>query len=515
MGRFYETAQANFVDDFIYQPPWEMAMAALNKSNQDVQMSLDTMELMRNLPVNYWKGVDDERANAVRQEWEGKVNDVSERIKKDLLNPENRAQLAQLKSELSRDMTSGNIYKLQQNAEAYNKFEAARQALKNPADREMYLKAVQMYKDANPDGAYSNIFKPDEMYDSRNVWEEFTNSDAFKSLKPDEQAQSIDNINGAWVVKTASGIETLGQSKIGKAFNSWLGNQTDLKGYANSRQKYNDEQWLDETGNYRTDDSSMVGKMMRDGIDSLTYTKKSYEKGLDVNQVYENAADRAFTASENEKNRRFQRAERVASEAATAAASGGIVPPETIVRTKGLLKASTELQEELRSKFGAAARAYGVTPEKLVEKMLQNKDYYSKKLPNLYRQANEFNSKIQNNKVASKQIMVDLFGQKGAQDLDKKVQEKLTYSTKMNLPLGEGVTGKRYSLSDINKGKFILEGIEVKKGSASFGKDITYVPGSTINKSIVVKPINFIDTKGVSHTVHTYIPFSDFSGTTE
>ena len=40
MGRFYETAQRNFVDDFIYQPPWEMAMLALTKQNEDIQTEL-------------------------------------------------------------------------------------------------------------------------------------------------------------------------------------------------------------------------------------------------------------------------------------------------------------------------------------------------------------------------------------------------------------------------------------------------------------------------------------------
>ena len=53
MGRFYETTKPNFVDDFIYQPPWEMIqqnniLKAQNYANQQ-----QTFNLLNTLPVDF------------------------------------------------------------------------------------------------------------------------------------------------------------------------------------------------------------------------------------------------------------------------------------------------------------------------------------------------------------------------------------------------------------------------------------------------------------------------------
>lgn len=522
MGRFYQTADRNYVDDFIYTPPWELAMAAMAKQEQNVQTSLDTMELMRNLPIKYWKGVDDERANKVKTDWEGKINDLSSNISKDLLNPENRAKLMQLKAELNKDVMTGNIAKLQENANAYEKFEAQRQALKNPADRDMYLKMIQNYKNSSPEGAYSSIFKPDEMYDTVNQWERYMSSDSFKNLEPDEQAQSIENVNGQWMVKTATGSEELSKSKIGQNFVSWLGNQSDVKGYAANRQKYNNEQWLDENGNYRTDENSMIGNMLLNGVQSMAYSKKTSQRDLDVNQFAMQKMQQDFQASENAKERAHQDRQRKASEAAVAAATGTSQQevtarvPEFVKKTNSLIRVSAELQKELQSKFGRLAKSFGTTPEEFVHKVIANKEQYRKQIPTIYAEAVAFNTKVQQNKYASREMMVGQFGVKQTDYMEKQLNKNLGHNTKMSLPLADGTTtGKRYNLSQINSGTFILDGVKVARGSAKFGSDATYVPGDSIEGSVVVKPVHFKDMQGVEHTTYTYMPLSDFLGPTK
>ena len=306
MGRFFQASDSKYVDDFIYTPPWELIAGITQKQDQNVQTSLDTMEVMRNLPINYWKGVDDERAKAVQDEWAQKVQDVAQKVSKDYLNPANRAELMNLKSQLNKDVTSGNISKLQANALAGEQWEAARKALPNPADREIYQKQLEFYKRDNKDGAYTSIFKPDEMYNTTDYWDKYMQSDTFKNLKADMGSSSVENINGRWMVKNGSQLEELSKSKIGQNFQVWLKQQTDLPMYAQNRSKYNNENWLDEKGNISFDEGTMAGDMMINGVSSMAYKRESKTKDLAVNQVAENDASRAHQTSERQASQAYQ-----------------------------------------------------------------------------------------------------------------------------------------------------------------------------------------------------------------
>lgn len=517
MGRFYETSQRNFVDDFIYQPPWELAMAALAKKDQQVQDDLDTMEIMRSLPIDYWKGVDDARASELQAQWGDRINSMATALQQNMLDPTNRAQLMQARRDLTKDMTSGNIAKIQQNAQARREFMEKVDLLKNPADKAIAMKQIEAYKANNPNGAYSTIFQGEDPMASRNIWEEFTGSESFKNLKPDEQASSIENVGGQWMVTQGGQKVELSQSKIGQAFDTWRKSQSDLQPYGAYMTKWNGEQWVDENGQLRTDEGSALHNMMTNGIASLAYKKEATERKLETNPYAMLAAQEAMQIrAEQREEARQVRAERRAAAAQQAAqlAEGKVQSPELVVNTNKLLKVSEDLQQELKNKFGKFSKTFGVPPEKIVEKLIQNKDYYSKKYPTLYNQAVGFHNKILGNRKASKQIMVSTFGRQEADRIDKQVNLNLNHNTKMSLPLSDGnVTGKRYSLSDINNGAFKIEGIDVQKNSAVFGAAVAYVPGSVPDKTVVVKPLNFKDKSGVTHTRYVYIPFSTFTGT--
>ena len=508
MGRFYETAQRNFVDDFIYQPPWEMAMLALTKQNEDVQTSLDTMEVMRNLPVDYAKGIDDERANRVRTEWEDRINSVAGKLQKNLLDPSNKAELAQLRRDLTKDMTSGNIYKIQQNAENIRQFKEKLDKLKNPADKAIALRQLEAYKKNNPEGAYGSLFEGEDPFDTRNLWEEYTKSDSFKALAPDIKASDIQQENGKWIVRQGNNVEELSKSKIGQNFRTWMANNTDIKPYASYRQKWNNEQWLDENGNLREDDDSMYGKMLNDGVSSLVYSKTSTQRGIESNPYTVMQMQQAF----QEKQAREQRA--YEENIRNVEIQAQMTSPETMVTTSKLLKISADIQEKLKqSSLAKMSKVSKLTPEQIYEKISKNEKLYREKYKNVYKDYLSIKQKIDNNRIASEQIIVSQFGETEANKMFKKVNEKLYYNTKFSVTLPNGnASGKKYDLSDINRGDFKLDGIEVAKGSARFAPDVTFVPGSTMNRSVVVKAINFEDKHGVEHTSFTYIPFSNFTG---
>lgn len=377
MGRFFQASDSKYVDDFIYTPPWELIAGITDKQDKNVQTSLDTMEVMRNLPINYWKGVDDERAQAVKSEWEQKINDISQRVSKDFLNPANRAELMNLKSQLNKDVTSGNISKLQANALAGEQWEAARKALPNPADREIYQKQLEFYKRDNKDGAYTSIFKPDEMYNTTDYWDKYMQSDTFKNLKADMSSTSVENINGRWMVTKGNQSEELSKSKIGQNFQVWLKQQTDLPMYAQNRSKYNDENWLDEKGSISFDEGTMAGDMMINGVSSMAYKRNSDTKSLAINQVAENDASRAFQDSQRRKNETYQdkvRREERAYETMKAMREGKAGGMDLIVGNDKTVKF-----------FGAT-----IEGKKATEQYLKNLEAYMN-LPNMFRSEEEKN----------------------------------------------------------------------------------------------------------------------------
>lgn len=317
MGRFYETAQRNFVDDFIYQPPWEMAMAAMGKADQDVQMSLDTMELMRNLPVDYWKGVDDSRADTEKQKWAEKIDGVSENIRKDLLNPANKAQLANLRTELSRDMSSGNLYKLQQNANAYKELMAKAALIKDDDTRAKYLEGLpKEYLAGNPDGAYGTTFKPGELYQQRDVAGEFI--DYFREQKPDVFNSTMENTNGRWITKNTN--ETT-QNLVNDQFKEFIQAHPDVKGYMKHRQdsKIFGETYFNETGELNINPSSTFSAMNK-LVQNESYTQKKTAKEISTDQYGVMAQNEAYNIAGE------KRAEKSAMAAARATGDDSLSP---------------------------------------------------------------------------------------------------------------------------------------------------------------------------------------------
>lgn len=319
MARFYQTPDRHFVDDFIYQPPVELAMAAMAKNNEQIKTDLDTMEIMRSLPIDYWKGVDDERATQVKNEWEQRVNDLTTDIQGNLLNPTNRAKLLKLKSDLNKDMTSGKISKLQQNAAAYKDLVQRASTIKDDATRAKYLEELpKKYLDNNPEGAFTSIFKPGELMDFRDVPAEFIKS--FREQEPDVFAKTMENVNGKWIVKNSS-EET--KNLVGKQFQEFVNANPSIKGYLHHRQDSGifGERYFGDNGELDMSSGTQI-KAMDDLVqnESFTQTKTSTERDsnpyamIDANL----AADLKKMAVQNEYQKQAE-----AREAARQRATGG------------------------------------------------------------------------------------------------------------------------------------------------------------------------------------------------
>lgn len=351
MARFFQAQPVEFVNDFMFEPNMELASLALAKRDGDIADQLDTLEIFRNLPIDFWKDADQENVAAIKDEYETRVDDITKQMQGDLMNTgNNRYLINQLRRDIDKDYESGRIRQIQDNAQAYRDFKTKLDAMPNPRDREEYMSMVDNYlSNAGGQGAFYNTFKPEEMYDRRDIWAEFTGSDAFKQLNPDEQASSIERVNGAWVVKQGNKTVELSQSKVGQAFQSFL-NSAGLEGYGASKQKYSGEQWLDEQGNIRMDADSYLGNILATGIPSLSYKQTGTTEDRSINPIWQM----------QEQERQQIRAENRAAYRASQMAKTDM-PPELSKNASFAAKTASNTIDIVNDKLAVLGKKYGVT----------------------------------------------------------------------------------------------------------------------------------------------------------
>ena len=286
MARFYQTAQRNFVDDFIFQPNMELAAMALQKKDGDIKDQLDTLELMRNLPIDYWKEADQNNVNQIQQEYESRVDEITKQMQGDLTNTgNNRYLINQLRKDIEKDYTSGRIRQIQDNALAYKQYKTKLEGLTNPADREAYERATSQYIQTTPGGALTSTFKAPELYQTEQYWNNFVSSENFKQLEADEGGSVTQSPQGQWIVKRGNSTKQLTPDKIENAFKSYITSNPNVQGRAKAGSKFfGENNWFDDSGQISFAPGSYLGNQMKDGAKSLAYKATKTEKTIDENQ---------------------------------------------------------------------------------------------------------------------------------------------------------------------------------------------------------------------------------------
>ena len=132
MARFFQTAPTQFVEDFIYQPPWQLIQQATAKKQQEYDNMLAQAKLFDNLPIQHLQGEDDVYNVKELQRYYGeKANQITDAIKKDPTSVgKYLPNIEALSRELEVDFTTGNISKIQGSYNAYQQWQKDNEQLK-------------------------------------------------------------------------------------------------------------------------------------------------------------------------------------------------------------------------------------------------------------------------------------------------------------------------------------------------------------------------------------------------
>lgn len=125
MGRFFQTAPTQFVEDYIYQPPWELIQQAAAKEQQIYDAAVASTKIFDNLQIDHLQGEDDVYNVKEKQRY---YAENAANIAKAIQNDPSKARqymnnIEALSKELQKDMTTGDLSKIIGSAQAYKKWQ--------------------------------------------------------------------------------------------------------------------------------------------------------------------------------------------------------------------------------------------------------------------------------------------------------------------------------------------------------------------------------------------------------
>lgn len=291
MGRFFQAQPVQLAKDNMYAPPFEMMLAAMTKKDNDIQQQADTLELLRDLPIDrldYHK----EGAENIKKELHGQIDEIAQNIQKNLLSPENKSQLNNLKRTIQQRYDSGDIYNIQQSAKNFREFEKKLDSDKNmtSALKEKHISEYwNDYANRNPNGAYKDVYTPGPIIDDVDGLQQYT--DWFKNLKPDEKKNIVEKAGGKWNVLTETERDGV---VLENGFKDFIASTPNLKDAYLQQGKsniYKDRNLLKPDGslNFESGHLANIVKSAKE----LNYTSRTDSEKLEENPYYKWEIDRA------------------------------------------------------------------------------------------------------------------------------------------------------------------------------------------------------------------------------
>lgn len=211
MGRFFQTAPTQFVEDYIYQPPWELMdkVAAIKQAEYD--SVAQKTDLLNNalLQIKHLNGETDvANVKEIQRYYNDQINQITEHARN---NPQDAAALQRnidkLQKEMLQDFTAGNISKIQGSYNAYEQFRKDNEQLKkdNPsrytAGEKYYL---GQYAEAGGDSIYNQQFKGEAITKDLD-WQKIL--DSIDKLKASSIKRTVATPNGQGYIVEKDGKE--------------------------------------------------------------------------------------------------------------------------------------------------------------------------------------------------------------------------------------------------------------------------------------------------------------------
>jgi len=286
MARFFQTAPTQFVEDFIYQPPWELIQKATAQKQAQYDNLMAQAKLFENLPIQHLQGEDDVYNVKELQKYYGeKANQITDAIKKDPISlGKYLPNIEALSKELQADFTTGNISKIQSSYNAYQQWQKDNEQLKKD-DPSRYAAANNYYlgqylKDGG--NSINRQYKGDLV--TKDVDWEKLNSSAEK-IKANEWSQQSAGAGGGYIYKNKKTGEVVTEDRIkGVIYGQLLSDPSNVAALRQSELYGLGKYFNPDTGAIDFNASGFTGTNMYAG--AMAYSKQTSEQDMGSDGTY-------------------------------------------------------------------------------------------------------------------------------------------------------------------------------------------------------------------------------------
>lgn len=149
MARFYQTSQPEFVQDIIYQPPWQLMQQVLANKQQGYDNAVASTELFKKnmLDIKHL-GFEEDRAKEIKDYWNSQIDNVTSQLK---ANPGDYNKfmpvIRDLGRQLEQDRREGNISKLEGRYNAWQQLQKDNEDLLRGNSKEGIQADPALYRD--------------------------------------------------------------------------------------------------------------------------------------------------------------------------------------------------------------------------------------------------------------------------------------------------------------------------------------------------------------------------------
>lgn len=277
MARFFKTARPELVEDFLFQPDWDLAAAALQKQDEKVEGVLQERDFLGNPMFEYWDDADQEGVKTLKAQYNDRADQITGQLQslKDINKV--RKDLNQFKKDTMYDFEFGDVSKYVKNNENYKAWKTKLDAMPDSKDKVRYQAAIDNYlKGSEGAGALKEIFDGPELFNSRYAWNEFMASPLKQNMAASSSSYDNTTPTGLYLKQVAGSSSEISKERIEAGFKQYV-EENFSKEYAMDQEKYGGTKLLDAEGNFDFSEGSYLGNMMRNGTKAI-YSKQTTNK---------------------------------------------------------------------------------------------------------------------------------------------------------------------------------------------------------------------------------------------
>lgn len=464
MGRFYKTAKPEFIDDFTYQPPWELMKEALGQEQQSYDASLAKADLFKNIDINY---IDDPVERQKVKEKQDLYALRADELTKKLQSSGNDwksvlPEINNLKREVESDYKTGDISKIEKSAANYKAMEDHLKTIKDPVRKEAARQAFLNEWKKNPNRSIDNTFQSNEIYDKQDPTGEFLAE--LKNSKADIYAKATATSNGRYIDTKSLSTEELKGLK--EAYASFV-KAKNYEPYFKQEQQFGLGKYFDEQGNLLSIDDPN-GSMHQQGeyIKNFEYKQQKAEAKKDEDQY-------GLLAAQEASSMRLKQYEYT-----LAKANQPQELPITFNKDTSFYynytKEGKEVVQKYKANIANLATQIGAKDPKDYDKYMTAIRNNPSKYPAQFKELQRLDNMLNVNMTAGTQYFKNLgFNQKQIDYVDTKFKqkgvEKILSNKEGYLDFGS-INGKQFYNEGLNKGEKVTL-------SSLKGKSIDAIPG--------------------------------------